>query len=182
LQSISDFWRDDAIRVLGLIGIGGAGKTALVAEFLQRESASLSESNVTVYVWSFYVAPDTDLFLTESLRFFSGGKSVDARGGAIFLHLLEALRTSGKNLLVLDGLERVQRAQTDASGYFGQLDDPLLGQIVSRLARGPRNTKCIITGRFPVSDLRGWSGREYRQVTVDQLLSEDARDLLRRRG
>ena len=83
---------------------------------------------------------------------------------------------------VLDGLERVQRPPGDLKQGFGELEDPLLRQAVTRLAAGAGRTKCLITTRFPVPDLHRWEGCGYTQLKVDHLDRVSARQLLRRHG
>ena len=59
--------------------------------------------------------------------------------GAGLLHLLgEALASGGAHLLVLDGLERVQRQEGRAPALFGQIEDPLLKGLLTRIAAGRR--------------------------------------------
>ena len=79
--------------------------------------------------------------------------STPAKGVGL-LHLLrEALATGGAHLLVLDGLERVQRQENHATGLFGQIEDPLLKGLLTRIAEGVGQTVALVTSRFPLTDL-----------------------------
>jgi hypothetical protein len=100
----------------------------------------------------------------------------------LLYRLTEMLDDGGRNLLVLDGLERVQRPPGDLKRGFGELEDPLLRQAVTRLAAGAGRTSCLITTRFPVPDLDRWEGCGYTRLEVDQLDRVAARQLLRRHG
>src|SRR2546423_13040747 len=96
--------------------------------------------------------------------------------------LSEALATGGNYLLVLDGLERVQRQQTDASGIYGELEDPLLRGLLSRLSAGAGKTRAIVTTRFPVASIERWLDKGYSIIDVDHLTGDSARALLKVHG
>lgn len=173
------FWEGSS-GVLSLIGLGGAGKTALAERFLSKLLEK--ETPDGVLVWSFYDDPDANHFLKTAHSYFTGGEEAQAVGAGWFHMLSEALSTGGKYLIILDGLERVQRQQTDASGIYGELEDPLLRGLLGRLATGAGNTYTIITSRFPVASIERWMGKGYSVIDVDQLTGDSARALLRARG
>src|SRR5262249_45142178 len=133
-------------------------------------------------VWSFYQEPDAGLFLQTTHGYFSGSSATPARGMGL-LHLLrEALSAGGAHLLVLDGLERVQRQDGDADARHGQIDDPLLKRLLVWLAEGIGQTMVLITSRFPLTDLEAHRGGGYWAVDVGGLSSPAAVALLRARG
>ena len=171
--------------VVALVGLGGAGKTAiaarLVAELCRPEEPSRPEG---LFVWSFYQEPDAGYFLSEAYRYFARGQGDPAAAkGAGLLHLLrEALSVGGPHLLVLDGLERVQRQESDGPGAFGQVEDPLLRGLLTRLAEGIGRATALVTSRFPLTDLEPMLGRGYRHRDVEGLDRPSALDLLRRHG
>lgn len=181
LASLHARWRDGFRGVLALVGLGGAGKTAVVARFLDElGSPDFEFPPNRLFVWSFYQEPDSGLFLDEAYRYFAedAGPLTSAKGGGI-LHLLHsALAVGGPHLLVLDGLERVQR-QEDS---YGRIEDPLLKGLIGRLAAGVGETTALITSRFPLTDLAPQLGTGYRLVPVAAIDGESARALLRRRG
>ncbi len=119
LDELLALWRSGVPGVVALVGLGGAGKTAiaarLVAELCRPEEPSRPEG---LFVWSFYQEPDAGYFLSEAYRYFARGQGDPAVArGAGLLHLLrEALAVGGPHLLVLDGLERVQRQKSDGPG------------------------------------------------------------------
>ena len=80
-----------------------------------------------LFVWSFYLEPDVGVFLDQAYRYFAE-RDVPCRtcqGRTDLLHLLrEALLYGGRNLLVLDGLERVQREEGQHAGRLGQIETP----------------------------------------------------------
>jgi hypothetical protein len=181
--ALKQFWAEgEESRVLSLVGLGGAGKTAIIAEFLAALLSGEVARPGALFVWSFYVDQEANNFLRAAQRHFGRGVEVEAAGTGLLYRLTDSLTTGERNLFILDGLERVQRPYSDAYGAFGELEDPLLRQVITRFAVGLGRTKCLITSRFPVSDLRPWRGRGYRSLEIDQLEESDARLLLRKHG
>ncbi len=179
LETLKQFWTSGR-GVVSLIGIGGAGKTACTQKFL--EWVRTEEPADKLLVWSFYDDPDANQFLKSAYEFFTGDETAKASGAGWFSLLSEVLSTGKKYLLVLDGLERVQRQQTDASGIYGELEDALLKGLLVRLCTGAGSTKAIITSRFPVSSLERWMGKGYEVIDIDVLDLPSAVSLVRSHG
>src|SRR5688500_13686876 len=83
---------DPRTRVVSLVGIGGPGKTAIAAEFLERLAGPPGDPDEgrphALFVWSFYVDQDPSEFLRQAYAFFANDESrVDAHGAGV-LHLL----------------------------------------------------------------------------------------------
>lgn len=135
-----------------------------------------------LFVWSFYDEPDANVFLRRAHHYFAGHDDIEAKGTGWFHALKESLSHGGRHVLVLDGLERIQRASTEARGVYGELEDPLLKGLLRRLVAGVGETQVVITSRFPVSDLESWLGKGYTVLDVDQLDQPTALELLRTRG
>ncbi len=180
LEALHAAWGAGARGVVALVGLGGAGKTAVAARFLdslrRRQTAPRPAG---LFVWSVYQEPDAGLFLQEAWRYFAG-RSSGARGAGL-LHLLrDALETGGPHLLVLDGLERVQRQED--GGAFGRVEDPLLKGLLTRAAEGMGRTTVLVTSRFPLTDLEAFRGNGYRHLDVGGLDLKSAVALLHSRG
>jgi hypothetical protein len=185
LDLLRTLWRSGTRGVVALVGLGGAGKTAIAARFLEElvkgEPLSRPEG---LFVWSFYHEPDAGYFLQELHRYFApiDQPPTPAKGAAL-LHLLrDALEKGGPHLLVLDGLERVQRQGESATEAFGQIEDPLLKGLLTRIAEGVGQTVALVTSRFPLSDLSSSPGLAYRHIDVEQLSHDAALTLLRNHG
>jgi hypothetical protein len=180
LKALHTFRDDPSPGTMSMVGLGGAGKTALASEFLAAVLANEGTRAGNVFVWSFYVNQDSNAFLEAAYHYFSGGRSLQGSGaGALYL-LIEILGRPDLALVILDGLERVQQPKSGTAGYFGELSDPLLAQFVSRLAAGLGGAKCLITTRFPLPTLQPWLGKTFTVLDIDQLDPVDARQLLRR--
>lgn len=175
LDQLNQFWLSQT-GVLSINGVGGSGKTALISAFLESSGAA-SQAN-GILVWSFYDDPDVNSFFQTAYNYFAPGTEAVAKGAGWFHLLRDALSSDKRNLLVLDGLERVQQTKTDSAGMFGQIEDPLLRGLLRRLVEGEVGTKVVITSRFPVSDLERWADRGYYTINVDQLEPTAIRDLL----
>src|SRR5262249_25070974 len=83
LKELLAFWDTGSRGVLALVGLGGAGKTALASRFL----AELSNPGHVprpggLFVWSFYQEPDAGIFLQEAYRYFAGGSLAPPAKGA----------------------------------------------------------------------------------------------------
>jgi tetratricopeptide (TPR) repeat protein len=185
LAELRALWLDSTPGVVALVGLGGAGKTAIAGRFLDELSRSVEAPRpVGLFVWSFYQEPDVGLFLQELLQYFRHPDSSSAPAkGAGLLHLLrEALSSGDPHLLVLDGLERVQRQEEHVAGSFGQIEDPLLKGLLLRIAEGIGRTFALVTSRFPLTELRPMLGRGYCHIDVEGLSLPAASALLRSHG
>jgi hypothetical protein len=182
LEELRSLWEADTRGVLALVGLGGAGKTALAARFLEGVLGAAPPRLGGVFVWSFYREPDAGLFLHELYDYLAPGPDTGSARGAGLLHLLaDSLQEGGRHLLVLDGLERVQYTG-GPGGRYGEIEDPLLRGLLLRIAEGLGQTLALVTSRFPLTDLASHHGPGYRHLDVGELDRPAALALLRRRG
>ena len=127
LDELRALWHDSTPGVVALVGLGGAGKTAIAARFLEELCRpEQARRPAGLFVWSFYQEPDVGYFLQELYQYFGDPTHPRHLQKALgLLHLLrEALTTGGPHLLVLDGLERVQRQENHAAGYLDKSKIP----------------------------------------------------------
>jgi hypothetical protein len=82
-----------APSVVGLVGPGGEGKTAIAQHWLHRISAPLDG----VFLWSFYRGKDADLCLREWLAYAEGGPASSVSASYCAQRLLEVLTSAGRS-------------------------------------------------------------------------------------
>jgi tetratricopeptide (TPR) repeat protein len=199
LEEIKRWWGEkESYGVLALLGIGGAGKTALVHRFLaelpgsevQEKGASKEESLPPpdgLFVWSFSIHHDVDHCAREFYNYLTGERVPKAT----FEQVQDVLSTNYRGcriLLVLDGVEKLQIASgivPEEAGTFGQFrpEGVPLGHFLAWCCDGPRPLHVLITSRLSLTDLRCFSATGgYHEVELRNLPLESARALLRACG
>jgi tetratricopeptide (TPR) repeat protein len=175
-------WWDESVtpdRVRSLVAIGGTGKTAIAQRFI--ESIKSEKPKGSVLVWSFYDDPNTDSFIKEACITFTG-KEPEGVGGRLE-YLQRALSISHRqNLIILDGLERVQSEGKGSQHAKGDLEDHRLKNLLRAIAAGIGNTRALITSRFKLNDLTQWERAGYRSYELEVLDPETAIEVLRAWG
>src|SRR5262249_38894664 len=78
--------------------------------------------------------------------------------------------------------ERVQRQESNHLAAFGQIEDPLLKGLLTRIAAGAGEATALVTSRFPLTDLGPYRDRGYRHVEIEGLDLAAAVALLRGHG
>jgi hypothetical protein len=185
LESLRALWNAGFHGVVALVGLGGAGKTALAARFVEEVLGPATDRRPAgAFVWSFYQEPDGGMFLQEAYRYFARQQTptAPAKGAALLQLLEEAFRQAGPYVLVLDGLEKVQRQEGAEPGAYGQIEDPLLKALLTRAAKRESAMAVVVTSRFPLTDLEQFRDRGYRTLDVGGLGREAAVGLLRLHG
>ena len=91
-----------------------------------------------------------------------------------------ALSGDVPHVLILDGLERIQ--SDEGRRRRGELEDLQLKRLVRALAGGMGNARALVTSRFPLVDLEGWTGAGHRAIVLDDLERPVALDVLRAWG
>jgi class 3 adenylate cyclase/tetratricopeptide (TPR) repeat protein len=186
LQRLDDAWNDPAQHVLVIRGIGGEGKTSLVAAWT-AQLAGRNYDGASYFDWSFYsqgtrdqTAASSDSFLATALGFFGGdeGKALanspaSARDKAI--KLLDYLRKD-RTLLVLDGLEPLQYPPGPLAG---QLRDDAMSALLKGLAQSNPGL-CIVTTREPVTDLARFQVTTAPELELEHLSVAAGAALLQR--
>jgi hypothetical protein len=186
LQRLDEAWADPKSNILSLIAEGGAGKSALVNEWLKRMQADNYRGAASVLGWSFYSqgtkerATSADAFLdwaVEKLGAKPAANSAVAKGEAI----AEAMMR-WRALLVLDGVEPLQHGP---DGQLGQLKDPGLRALLRRFAATPPaepHGLIVLTSRLAVADIARRKDGAAPVVDVEKLSDEAGAALLRDNG
>ena len=183
LARLDEAWSDDKTNILSLIAEGGAGKSALVNEWLTRLQADRYRGAERVLGWSFYSqgskerATAADAFLDwalDKLGVQVETTSASAKGEAI----AEAL-TKRRVLLVLDGVEPLQHGPGPQTG---QLKDQGLRALLRRFAAAPPgadHSLIVLTSRVAVADIQRFKESAAPVVDVERLSDEAGAELLR---
>jgi hypothetical protein len=186
LNRLDEAWADSKINILSLVAEGGAGKSALVNEWLQRLQADDYRGAEAVLGWSFYSqgtkerATSADPFLDwaiDKLGVKTKTTSAAAKGEAI----AEAMMRR-RALLVLDGVEPLQHGP---DGQTGQLKDQGLCALLRRFAATPpaeAHGLIVLTSRLAVKDVARWKESAAPVENVEKLSDETGAALLRDNG
>jgi tetratricopeptide (TPR) repeat protein len=204
---VCDWWRAGGTGVLALVGIGGAGKTAIADRFVRSllgptEAEPHSPQDATlslpegVFVFSFYDAPNPEHFfdtlydwlvtefqVADRRRVTDSGIRIQA-SAALLIHALG--HTRRKFLLVLDGLEKVQD-DGSCSGVVGHIEDGGLRTFLLRTAAGLLpDLAVLLTACFGMNDLayeRACGNTpHFAAVFVDEIADEACIALMHHQG
>ena len=183
LERLDEAWSDEKTNILSLVAEGGAGKSALVNEWLTRLQADGYRGADCVLGWSFYSqgskerATAADEFLDWALAKL-GVKlettSAAAKGEAIAEALMKR-----RALIVLDGVEPLQHGPGPQAG---QLKDQGLRALLRRFAAAPPradHSLIVLTSRLAVADIQRFKDGAAPVVDVEKLSDEAGAELLR---
>ena len=186
LISLDEAWVYPTVNIVCLVGEGGAGKTALINEWLKRLQRDNYREADTVLGWSFYNqgtkerATSAEEFLNWALAKLGitlATTSATAKAEAI----AEAMMRR-KVLLVLDGVEPLQHGP---GPQLGQVKDFALRTLLRRFAAtasAEPHGLLVLTSRLPVKDIERWQDGAAPVIDVEQLSDEDGAALLRDNG
>lgn len=170
-------WFDDASpteRVLALVALGGAGKTALVERSLTLRGDGPHPAGVFVY--SFYDDDRVEVFFERALAYFAPEQASTAEGERIAA-LERALSSGVPHVLVIDGLEVIQASGEEETTH-GRIEDGALRRFLIRVTRGLGAVRAVVTSRFELSDLTAWEGNGLTTVKLEPLSDVEAGELL----
>jgi tetratricopeptide (TPR) repeat protein len=186
LQRLDEAWEDKTTNILSLVAEGGAGKSALVNEWLKRMQADNYRGAEMVLGWSFYSqgtkerATSADAFLNwavEKLGVEVKSTSATTKGDAIAEELMRR-----RVLLVLDGVEPLQHGP---DGQLGQLKDQGLRALLRRFAatsQGEAHGRIVLTSRLAIKDIDRWKDSAAPVLDLEKLSEEAGAALLRDNG
>jgi len=182
LENITEWYENPEVRIGALIGWGGVGKSTLVRKWYDKLKANNIKPD-GIFWWGFYRNAYLEQFLNALLRYVSGGqiepdtiKSTCEKTDRIKEYI-----SQGAYLIILDGLEEMQKGQ--ASGeQFGCMEHRECADMLKFLADTKGNGLCLITTRYPLTDIKNYEGSVYQNFEVERLSIEDARALFKKVG
>ena len=174
-----DRWATDReVRLIGVTAWGGAGKTALVTQWLRGQHQPRSVRGI--FGWSFYENPSAERWANELLAWaaetFDYNPGVARRLSARVLELARQIPL----LLVLDGLETIQEVPSQHD--FGRFLDGLLRTVLTGLCQRDHGGIAVLTSRFPFADLESFDGAAARMLDVPPFTPAEGAELLNRAG
>jgi len=183
LESLTKFWHNEQIRVVGLIGWGGVGKSTLARRWYDE----IYKQDVVpdgFFWWSFYYQASLDEFLETALTYLTDGKFKPSEVLSPWVraqHFISLL-SCGKFIIVLDGLEVMQKA-AETDDDFGRLEDRAFRSLLEMCVDpGLHRSFILVTSRFPLTDLKPFEDFSYREMRVDCFSGQDGAEYLKRRG
>ena len=161
-------------RLVAVLGLGGIGKTALVAHLAQQLA-----SQFDVVFWrSLRNALPVEEWLAEAIRALDPARTpIPARQGARLRLLLDLVRER-RGLLVLDNLETIlrpgEREVRYRDGYEGY------GEVLQQLAESTHQSCLLVTGREEPPELALFAASQamVRTLRLAGLEPEAGRTLL----
>ena len=169
---------DREVRLIGVTAWGGAGKTALVTEWLRGQRQLRSVRGI--FGWSFYENPSAERWANELLAW--AAETFDYNPGKtrrLSARVLELARQIPL-LLVLDGLETIQEVPSQHD--FGRFLDGLLRAVLTGLCQRDHGGIAVLTSRFPFADLESFDGAAARMLDVPPFTPAEGAELLNRAG
>jgi tetratricopeptide (TPR) repeat protein len=174
-------------HVLTFVGLGGEGKTSVVAKWAAGLAARDWPGCSAAFAWSFYdqgmgegAADSSDLFLAEALKFF-GDPAMAASAQSAYEKgkWLAQLAGAAPALLILDGVEPLQYPPT--SPLAGKFKDAGLEGLLKTLAASSRGLG-VITTRASIEDLRAYRQKTAPEIMLERLSKSSGAHLLRNLG
>ena len=182
LETISDWYANPEVQIGALIGWGGVGKSAIVRNWYDTpESNAITPDGI--FWWGFYRNAYLDRFLDALLEYLAQGR-VDLkefRGTWKKVDKIKELILEGEYLIILDGLEQMQKGEVSGE-EFGSMAHRECSDLLRFLADGKDKGLCLITTRYPLTDIKNYEGTVYQKKEVKRLELEDARALFKKVG
>lgn len=182
VNQLNAWFNEPNIRAISLIGIGGAGKTALVGHWLKVDNRDLIREVAGLFYWSFYVEKDVDQFLLALINFIEElDQNLEFKLdrtdplGALELHFPRLPPVA----LLIDGLEVLQQAVSEGRTY-GAFIDAKLRDFIQLVAYAKLPWLCISTSRFPITDLDHTPNT--RRLPLVRLEDDEGAEVLNQNG
>jgi len=166
-------------RLVAVVGMGGVGKTALVAKLVEQVS-----SQFEIVIWkSLRNAPPLKDLLTAGVQFLSAQPEMQLSDSiGISISQLRAYLSQHRCLLVLDNAESIMQGGVLAGNYREGYED--YGELLHQVAETRHQSCVILTSREQPKVVQRFAGAIAPVQTLHlQGLSEAAaRELMQARG
>nr|BBH93656.1 hypothetical protein KTA_18550 [Thermogemmatispora argillosa] len=166
-------------RLIAICGLGGIGKTTLVARLIEDVEAEIEYG----YWCSLRSAPPFSQVLKEWLLFFSNQQLSTPPSSAeeqlsLFMELLRQRRC----LLVLDNFDALLQGGQRAGAY--RPDYEVYGRLLERLGSEEHQSVVLVTSREKLREVERLKGKSspVRSLTLQGLSAEAGRAILEEKG
>ncbi len=186
LETLTQWVQVDRCRVINLLGMGGMGKTTLVATLISHLAKGQSSSAAAFehVVWrSLRHAPSLDETLTGLLQGLSNPLAlpIPFSLNQTISQLMQILQKC-RCLLVLDGLEAILQSKERSGCYRDGFEG--CGELIRRMGESAHSSCLILTSREQLHEIRLLEGKDYpvRSHLLKGLLPQDGLNILQAVG
>lgn len=150
LHTLQHWALTDHCRLIGVLGMGGIGKTSLAVKLAQQ-----IESHFNFVIWrSLRNAPPLETLLSELVSFLSNQEDPLAEIG----RLLHWLRTH-RCLVILDNLETILQPGDRAGQYREEFED--YGELLRTLGETTHQSCLVLTSREKPAEIAALEGIDF---------------------
>ncbi|MGK7876933.1 MAG: NB-ARC domain-containing protein [Xenococcaceae cyanobacterium] len=147
LATLEKWIQVDRCRLVGLLGMGGIGKTALAVKIAQQV-----QNQFEYVIWrSLRNAPPLETLLGELISFLSEGREIEVE----IKLLLECLRSS-RSLIILDNVETILLPGDRAGRYRHSYEN--YGQLFRLIGETAHSSCLILTSREKPAEVAAFEG------------------------
>lgn len=171
--------RDENIKVIGVTGMGGTGKTSLIGHWIKKNKGLEGLEFENLFYWSFYVDPNINNLFSEINKIYPDANLSIKENPRSIVEFL----SKRKQLFILDGLEVVQEIsrKLDSTNY-GYFLDENLRFFIDRLIKCSNQNLLILTSRFPFTNLTNYLGTKFLNLYLVGLNYSESYSLLTTHG
>jgi hypothetical protein len=176
VATIRDWLLRDRCRLIGLVGMGGIGKTALAAKVARGTGSAF----VTVFWRSLRNAPPVTEWLSMAIDFLTDRRGASPTGEANQLACLLTLLRERPTLLVLDNFETLLEAGRRDGSYRAGLSG--YGAVLQAAAETNHQSCLVVTSRETPPNWSTFSSGAARAFELEGLDTCDGQELLSNQG
>ncbi|MCA1903486.1 MAG: hypothetical protein LDL47_01425 [Cyanobacteria bacterium KgW148] len=166
LEELEQWLRDSQLRLIGIFGIGGIGKTLFTIKLAEQV-----QNDFTYVIWrSLSHAPAPEELLLDLLYFFNQGQEVTGSLDSLLSLLMAHLRRH-RCLIILDGVEAVMAGQKTTGDYLSGYEG--FGEIFRQIGEVKHQSCLLLNGREKPDQLSPLEGDTVRSMQL-QGLDEEA--------